>query len=87
MDTARHRLGAMEAEFIRSLSAGGPYSSGLDPRGMRATSQLLQAKRVRTMVRVWPELPAPSGTTLQGERPMPWPAHHFLPVTMRCRTG
>jgi hypothetical protein len=56
MDTARHRLAAMEVEFIRSLTAGGPYSSGSDIRGMRATSQLLRAKRVRTMERAWPEL-------------------------------
>jgi hypothetical protein len=56
METARHRLASMEAEFIRSLSAGGPYSAGSDLRGMRATSQLLRAKRVRTMARAWPEL-------------------------------
>src|SRR5579864_3431567 len=56
METARQRLASMEAEFIRSLSAGGPYAPGSDLRGMRATSQLLQAKRVRTVTRAWPEL-------------------------------
>lgn len=56
MDTARRRLASMEAEFIRSLAAGGPYCSGSDLRGMKATSQLLRAKRVRTVARAWPEL-------------------------------
>src|SRR5579864_7791490 len=66
MDTPRHRLAAMEAEFIRSLSVSGPYSSGLDPRGMRATSQVLMAKRVRTMARAWPELAGVLGDDLAG---------------------
>lgn len=56
MDGPRHRLASLEAEFLRSLSTGGPYPSGSDLRGMRATSQLLWAKRVRTMARAWPEL-------------------------------
>jgi hypothetical protein len=56
MDAARLGLAAMEAEFIRSLMAGGPYMGGSDLRGMQATSQLLRAKRVRTMARAWPEL-------------------------------
>jgi hypothetical protein len=56
VDAARQRLASLEAEFIRTLSADGPYSSGSDLRGMRATSQLLRAKRVRIMARAWPEL-------------------------------
>jgi len=64
MDTPRHRLASMEAEFIRSLSAGGPYPSGSDLRAMRATSQLLRAKRVRTMARAWPELAGVLGNGL-----------------------
>jgi hypothetical protein len=64
MDTARHRLASMEAEFIRSLSADGPYSSGSDLRGMRAISELLRAKRVRTMARAWPELASVLGNGL-----------------------
>ena len=56
MDAPRHRLASMEAQFLRSLSAGGPYAVGSDARGMRATSQLLWAKRLRTMTRAWPEL-------------------------------
>jgi hypothetical protein len=64
MDTARQRLGSMQADFLRSLSAGGPYSAGSDLRGMRATSQQLQAKRVRTMARAWPELATHLGNSL-----------------------
>lgn len=64
MDTARHRLATQEAEFIRTLSAGGPDSSDSDLRGMRATSQLLRAKRVRTMARAWPELTSVLGNGL-----------------------
>ena len=56
MDGSRGRLAAAEAEFLRSLSTGGAYPPGSDPRGMRATSQILWAKRVRTMARAWPEL-------------------------------
>lgn len=56
MDAARYRLASMEAEFLRSLSSGGPFAAGSDRRGMQATSQLLWAKRVRTMARAWPEL-------------------------------
>jgi hypothetical protein len=64
MDRPRHRLASMEAEFIRSLLACGPYSSGSDLRGMRATSQLLRAKRVRSMARAWPELAGVLGNGL-----------------------
>jgi len=64
MDTARHRLASVQGEFIRSLSAGGPYASNSDLRGMRATSQLLRAKRVRTMARAWPELAGVLGNGL-----------------------
>ena len=46
----------MEAEFMRSILAGGPYAPDSDLRGMRAASQLLQEKRVRTLARAWPEL-------------------------------
>jgi hypothetical protein len=56
MDAVRDRLASVEAEFIRSLVAGGPYSPGSDLRGMRATSQLLLAKRVHSVARAWPEL-------------------------------
>jgi hypothetical protein len=54
----------MQGEFIRSLSAGGPYAPNSDLRGMRATSQLLRAKRVRTMARAWPELTGVLGNGL-----------------------
>ena len=64
MDTARERLASMQGEFIRSLTADGLYPSGSDVRGMRATSQLLRAKRVRTMARAWPELAAVLGKGL-----------------------
>ena len=56
MDAPRLRLASLEAEFLRSMSAGGPYPPGSDLRGMHATSQLLWAKRLRTMARAWPEL-------------------------------
>jgi len=65
MDGPRHRLASLEAEFLRSLSTGGPYPSGSDLRGMRATSQLLWAKRVRTMARAWPELASFFGSSLK----------------------
>ena len=61
---ARSRLASMEAEFLRSLSSGGPFAAGSDRRGMQATAQLLWAKRVRTMARAWPELAAVLGTGL-----------------------
>src|SRR5579864_9297154 len=64
MDTARERLASMQGEFIRSLTADGPYPSGSDVRGMRATAQLLRSKRVRTMARAWPELAAILGNGL-----------------------
>ena len=56
MGAARSRLASMEAEFLRSLSSGGPFAVGADRRGMQATAQQLRAKRVRTMARAWPEL-------------------------------
>jgi hypothetical protein len=64
MDGPRHRLASLEAEFLRSLSTGGPYSSNSDLRGMRATSQILWTKRVRTMARAWPELAQLLGKSL-----------------------
>ena len=64
MGAARSRLASMEAEFLRSLSSGGPIAAGSDRRGMQATAQLLWAKRVRTMARAWPELAAVLGTGL-----------------------
>ena len=65
MDGSRRRLAAAEAEFLRSLSTGGPYPSGSDLRGMRATSQILRAKRVRTIARAWPELASFFGNSLK----------------------
>jgi len=65
MDGSRRRLAAIEAEFLRSLSTGGPYPSGSDLRGMRATSQILRAKRVRTIARAWPELASFFGNSLK----------------------
>jgi len=56
MEKARRRLASMEAEFIRSLLAGGPYPAGSDLRGMQATSQLLRSKRLRHLAKAWPEL-------------------------------
>jgi len=64
MNGPRHRLASLEAEFLRSLSTGGPYPSGSDLRGMRATSQILWTKRVRTMARAWPELAQLFGKSL-----------------------
>jgi len=65
MDAPRLRLASLEAEFLRSLSAGGPYPPGSDLRGMHATSQLLWAKRLRTMARAWPELAQFLGNSLR----------------------
>jgi hypothetical protein len=64
MDAARSRLASMEAEFLRSLSSGGPFAGGSDRRGMQATSKLLWAKRVRSMTKAWPELASLLGTGL-----------------------
>jgi len=64
MGAARSRLASMEAEFLRSLSSGGPFAAGSDRRGMQATSQLLWTKRVRSMAKAWPELAALLGTRL-----------------------
>jgi len=64
MGAARSRLASMEAEFLRSLSSGGPFAAGSDRRGMQATAKLLWAKRVRSMAKAWPELAALLGTRL-----------------------
>ena len=64
MGAARSRLASMEAEFLRSLSSGGPFAAGSDRRGMQATSKLLWAKRVRSMAKAWPELASLLGTGL-----------------------
>jgi hypothetical protein len=64
MGAARSRLASLEAEFLRSLSSGGPFAAGSDRRGMQATAKLLWAKRVRRMGKAWPELAALLGTRL-----------------------
>jgi hypothetical protein len=65
MDEARRRLASMEAEFIRSLLAGGPYPAGADLRGMHATSELLRSRRVRHIAKAWPEVAELLGKTFR----------------------
>jgi hypothetical protein len=76
---ARARLAEQQARLVGALVAGGEHPEGFAPERLRLAAGSLRNKRVREVVRAWPELAACLGEEF-AERFLAYAADHPPPA-------